>query len=185
MKLIKNNFKIFIGFILGVILSGGIVYAVVSANQIEYTREGSNINNVEDALNDLYETKSKLILQTDATPSDILKNKKAYSNGELIVGTYEEPAYYFYINTFRGNASSNAGVSIYTSNYREYKYYRFSQTTTGTSSSVALTKYDWSKNAEQTSLSFDTKYEIINNSEEIFITPNTGYRLVKVEFFKE
>ena len=55
MKFIKNNFKLFIGFLIGLILAGGIVYAVVSAGEIEYTtNKNANIKTVEDALNDLY-----------------------------------------------------------------------------------------------------------------------------------
>lgn len=55
MKFIKNNFKIIIAFIIGVVLAGGIVYAATSASEIEYTVEGrTDINTVADALNDLY-----------------------------------------------------------------------------------------------------------------------------------
>ena len=54
MKFLKNNCKIIIGFILGVLLTSSIVYAAVSANQISYTKQGVNANNVSEALNDLY-----------------------------------------------------------------------------------------------------------------------------------
>lgn len=55
MKFFNNNLKFIIGFIVGVILAGGIVYAAVSANQIIYTTDkNANIKTVADALNDLY-----------------------------------------------------------------------------------------------------------------------------------
>ena len=55
MKFLKNNLKLIIGFILGVILTGGIVYAAVTASEIDYTTtKNSSVKNVEQALNDLY-----------------------------------------------------------------------------------------------------------------------------------
>lgn len=56
MKYIKKNFKVIIAFILGAILASGVtVYAVINAGSINYTKEGTQIQNVEQALNDLYE----------------------------------------------------------------------------------------------------------------------------------
>ena len=37
MKYLKNNLKVIIAFILGLILAGGIVYAAVSASEVSYT----------------------------------------------------------------------------------------------------------------------------------------------------
>ena len=56
MKFLRNNLKVIIAFILGLILAGGIVYAAtVAANEIEYTTaKNSSIKNVGQALNDLY-----------------------------------------------------------------------------------------------------------------------------------
>lgn len=57
MKFLKNNLKLVIGLIIGAILASGItVYATTTylANQVIYTREGTDIKNVEEALNDLY-----------------------------------------------------------------------------------------------------------------------------------
>ena len=54
MKKIKSNLKLIIAFIIGVLLTSGIAYAAVSAREINYTREGTNIQNVEEALNELY-----------------------------------------------------------------------------------------------------------------------------------
>lgn len=56
MKFLKNNLKVIIAFIIGLILAGGIVYAATSANQVIYTTtKNAEIQNVEDALNDLYD----------------------------------------------------------------------------------------------------------------------------------
>ena len=56
MKFIKNNLKVIIAFIVGLILSGGIVYAVTSASQVAYTTtKNAEIETVADALNDLYD----------------------------------------------------------------------------------------------------------------------------------
>lgn len=59
MKFLKSNLKAIIAFIIGVILSGGIVYAAVSAGEVSYTREGTNIKTVADALNNLYNESTK------------------------------------------------------------------------------------------------------------------------------
>ena len=61
MKLIKNNLKVIIGFVIGVILASSItVYAYnYFANDVGYTKPGSNTPiSVEAALNELY-SKSK------------------------------------------------------------------------------------------------------------------------------
>ena len=84
---IKNNLKLIIGFIAGIILASGIaVYASVNANSIDYT----NNKKVSDALNELYTTSStykKLDVGTTATADDILTGKTAYSSsGQLITG---------------------------------------------------------------------------------------------------
>ena len=55
MKFLKNNLKVIIAFIIGIILAGGIVYAATVASGVTYTTaKNSNVKNVEDALNDLY-----------------------------------------------------------------------------------------------------------------------------------
>ena len=59
MKFLKNNLKVIIGFIVGMILASGITVYAYSyfAKDIEYTKienETETIISVEDALNDLY-----------------------------------------------------------------------------------------------------------------------------------
>ena len=53
-KILKNNIKIILAVIVSILATGGIVYAATTANQISYTRSGTGIANVEQALNDLY-----------------------------------------------------------------------------------------------------------------------------------
>lgn len=72
MKILKNNIKLIIGFFIGLILAGGVVYAAVSASEIGYTRTGSSVKNVSEALNELY-TK--------------------YNNGELQYDTFDSNGY--------------------------------------------------------------------------------------------
>ena len=60
MNFIKKNLKVVISFIIGVLLASGITVYATSylAKDISYSRDGTEINNVQDALNDLY-AKSK------------------------------------------------------------------------------------------------------------------------------
>ena len=56
MKFLKNNLKAIITFLIGVILSGGIVYAATAnAKDVTYTtNKNGQVQTVADALNDLY-----------------------------------------------------------------------------------------------------------------------------------
>ena len=55
MKFIKNNFKVIIGFVVGIILASSITAYAYSyiASDISYTKDGTEMS-VEEALNDLY-----------------------------------------------------------------------------------------------------------------------------------
>ena len=54
--MIKKNIKLIIGILIGIIISGSIVYAVnVTSSSVEYTRSGSSVTSVEGALNELYD----------------------------------------------------------------------------------------------------------------------------------
>ena len=111
-KFIKNNI---FGFILGIILCGGIVYGVntYESNTIEYspTDTSWNVSNVNEAINSLYSIKTELdatkteldstktelnSTQTslnnlkgigDATAAQILSGKKAVVKGSTLTGT--------------------------------------------------------------------------------------------------
>ena len=83
-KFIKNNIKLFIGIIIGILLCGGTIYAANSfnANEIPYTE--NNQTSVKSALDDLYTRANTwidpsyvdlLTLQTNTT-NKILASKK-------------------------------------------------------------------------------------------------------------
>lgn len=58
------NVKIIIAFIIGVILASGITVYATSyfAKDISYTRQGTEVSNVQEALNDLYSMKKSLTI---------------------------------------------------------------------------------------------------------------------------
>ena len=61
-----------VAFIVGAVLASGIVYAAVSAHEVSYTRTGTSIKNVEEALNDLYSntTHGKTLLWSNTSPNN-------------------------------------------------------------------------------------------------------------------
>lgn len=72
----KNNLKIFMAFLIGVIVSGTVVYAISSGSiTFEPNDENWNVSTVEEAINDLY-------LHTDAalSPTLIWTNPNPTSN---------------------------------------------------------------------------------------------------------
>lgn len=89
-KFAKNNV---LGFILGILLCSGIVYAAsYLASDVVYdpTDETWKVSNVKEALDSLYSIKKELISIKslgDATAFDIKKGKTAVVNGKLITGT--------------------------------------------------------------------------------------------------
>jgi len=90
-KNIKNNL---FGFILGILLCGGIVYGVniYESNDIEYSPTDASweVNNVNEAINSLHNMVTeleKIKSLGDATADDIIKGKTAVVNGKLITGT--------------------------------------------------------------------------------------------------
>lgn len=87
MKFIKNNLKLVLAFVAGLISAGSIVYAVTAASSIDYTtNKNSQIKNVQDALNDLYKNMKKVeilefegVARKDESSIDIDISSK-YSN---------------------------------------------------------------------------------------------------------
>ena len=69
-----------ISFICGISFTVGASY-LYSAKDIEYTNANTNVNNLEDALNEIYST-------GDASASDIRLDKSALVNGKKIIGSY-------------------------------------------------------------------------------------------------
>ena len=57
MKIVKNNFKLILGIIIGAAISGGIVYATtISGSNVAFDNTGTGITsiNVQDAIEELY-----------------------------------------------------------------------------------------------------------------------------------
>lgn len=133
MKFLKSNLKVIIGFIVGAILTGGIVYAATSANQVAYTTsKNSEINSVADALNDLY-NKSKnngksgtviipsgssnyIELETGFLPNYIMLK----INGAFTDHTYESYRYLTYNTSTSKFDVESAWGDIYTTNNNRY-----------------------------------------------------------------
>ena len=90
MKFLKSNLKVIIGFIIGVILAGGIVYATVSATEVDYTTEkNTEIKNVSDALNDLYsKLPTKTLLWTNSNPTENFTGQTITLDSSLTNYTY-------------------------------------------------------------------------------------------------
>ena len=118
MKILKKNTKVIIGTIvgilIGVLITGGIVYAVTSANQVTYTTDkNTQINNVSDALNDLYSKinntdnyNDKTYINTGLT---VFNNRVTITNG----GYYIDESGTTWVNiTFRFNQVFNEGTWI-------------------------------------------------------------------------
>ena len=79
--------KLLLGFLLGIILCGGITYGanIYQSNSIEYnpTDASWEVDNVSAAINSLHND----TIVGDATSSDILSGKTALVQGELVTGT--------------------------------------------------------------------------------------------------
>ena len=60
MKLLKNNIKLFIGIVIGAVISGISVYAL-SSNSVAFTPTDTNwnVSTVDEAINDLYEVRNQ------------------------------------------------------------------------------------------------------------------------------
>lgn len=72
MKFIKSNLKLFIGIIVGAVISGISVYAL-SSNSVGFQPQDNNwsVSTVDEALNDLYEVRNQdLIDRLDLTIND-------------------------------------------------------------------------------------------------------------------
>lgn len=100
MKFLKNNYKLIVGILIGTILSGGIVYAAVSASQVTY----KNNTSVETALNELY---GIIKNRPDTTLNFVLRNT---NNGSTSVA--EIPSAMF--SLYKKADITNTGYSGYT-----------------------------------------------------------------------
>lgn len=172
MKFIKNNFKIIIAFIIGVVLAGGIVYATTSAGEIEYTVEGrTDISTVSDALNDLYSkvpngtktieengtfdvkeyenvavnVEKKAIFVNAYSGAANVENKKSAS---LTISGLTADKQYFMIIGRSNTGGSNAyfyqgnGITITSANYESVGDYTYNVTPTESSITITIAAYN-------------------------------------------
>ena len=119
MKFLKNNLKVIIAFLLGTILTGGIVYAAVSASEISYTtNKNANIKYVSEALNDLYTRtntsagKTKVLLESNLNTSTShsisasnIANYKNLTANDFIVEAVSLSEYHGDLRAGRSNKS--------------------------------------------------------------------------------
>ena len=116
MKLVKNPF---LTFILGIILSGSIVYTVtqIDANQVSYNKNGTTTT-VDVVLNDLYTTvdtlQSKLsgLIQVDFDNITFVESKKSRllnSNNGTVTYTNISTGKYF-LHTIRTTSINDSNV---------------------------------------------------------------------------
>ena len=90
-KVFKNNIKLIIGIIIGGLLSGGVVYAAVSASAVTYSNtnsglkdsNGNNVTNVQEAIDVLYsKVKPAYTGTTTFTPTETVQT--ILTNGKLL-----------------------------------------------------------------------------------------------------
>ena len=116
MKFLKNNLKLIIGFVIGAVLTGGIVYAAVtSATEITYsTNKNEEVETVADALNDLYSIKNNIDMSDAgefigrfATSSTFKNNKVA----PLTIDNLTVGEKYFMVILRASTGGTNAVIS--------------------------------------------------------------------------
>lgn len=90
MNMVKNNLKFFIGIFIGILISGDIVGAaiLINSNQVKYVNNSLESNNVEEALNKLYE-KSKS--GVDKTITKLYEKSVTPGTGENLNINYTIP----------------------------------------------------------------------------------------------
>ena len=92
-KFIKNNIKVLVAFILGVLVSGIGVYAVtVASSSVSYSNatSGSTSTTVKEALDELYDTAKKCIKKrnlSDDSWDDIINNVRSGLSGVYTIGS--------------------------------------------------------------------------------------------------
>ena len=143
-----NPIIVIISIILLITLTTGIaVYATLNATEVKYSDEKT----VAEALTELYDntqdvselnTLKSYINQTDASASDIVAGKKAYSGNELLVGTNNNNKQVILVQP---NISSNTGAGTVNVDVKPV-YSNYSQLTTN-DFKLILTGMSWENQA--------------------------------------
>ena len=129
-KLMKNNIKQIIGFILGIIVSGIGVYATglaFASGDVEHTKSNGTKTTVEAAVNELYSIHNS----GNATADQILAGRTAFANGRLLTGTLPQPttvtgnAYSGDAGFLNGTDSLTTSTSLNLANYKNNNKYDF------------------------------------------------------------
>lgn len=127
----KNNYKFFIGLIVGLIISGVGAYAItqIAASVVTYDNATSGLeaSTAQEAIDELY----TLHTQGDASASDILTGKTAISNGTVLTGTMAKPttatgnAYSGAVGNLSGSTSLTTSTALTLANYKSNDKYNF------------------------------------------------------------
>lgn len=114
MKFIKSNSKLFLGILIGILISGISVYAVtrINANEIEY----DSTHTVKDKIDDLYTTQNTTVANLNSTISDLNTQLNAPLDINLRTEAFSKS--YQSITNYR-NASHN---SSWLGKYSKIKY---------------------------------------------------------------
>ena len=115
-KLMKNNLKLIIGFILGIVVSGIGVYAAglsFASGDVEHTKANGTKTTVEAAVNELYSIHNS----GNAAANQILAGKTAFANGSLLTGTMNDYSSSTGLTCTKANTSNKLYVKPVNSGY--------------------------------------------------------------------
>ena len=131
---IKNNLKVFVSIFVTTIIVGSVsVYAASQyfAKDINFTptnenfkkENGEAITNVEDALNELYTTISKDVLNVLELKMRTLSNSRTYpSTTNYMIFNTKLPEYYQYFKITGHKANSYVGSYVIHGHYKDNTY---------------------------------------------------------------
>jgi len=114
----KNNIKLFIGILIGIVLTSTVVYAVnLGANNISFepTDENWNVSTVQGALNDLYNA-TKDVNDIVIMSSGSYTTTKAYTRAYVVITRLATPDFLrdgVSIQPVKTGTHSNYYMSVY------------------------------------------------------------------------
>lgn len=148
MKIIKKNYKMILGILVGILLSSIGVYAAssIASNTVKYnnTSSGMSASNVKEAVDKLYAK----INQTSVTETNICGSKGDGTQNDWISCTstgFKVGSYYFCVTNYRGfqkNLSITNATTIYSAedtSYLDGQYSTFRSFIKANNTSVTFT----------------------------------------------